>query len=57
MDVYVIVTEDGVDQIVEGKVYATREVRDLKAMGFAARAKRFTDWESAQAYADKIENR
>lgn len=56
-EIFVILTDDGVDQIVEGAAIARREVSDLKRMGCNARSKRFVSWADAEAYQDRIEGR
>ena len=52
--VYVLITEDGVDQIVETKEIAQREKHDLVKLGCSVKIKEFASWELAQAFADKF---
>lgn len=52
--VYVIITEDGIDQIVEGKAQCNKEVMDLRAMGCTVKVKAFATWKEAEAFEDKM---
>lgn len=54
MPVYMLITEDGCDQIVETKAIANREAHDLHAMGCTVRVKEFPGWTEAEAYEDKL---
>lgn len=50
-DIYVIMTLDGIDQIVNDKTIATREVKDLRAMDIGkVWIKTFSSWEAADNF-------
>lgn len=53
MAVYAIITDDGLDQIVETLALAKREKRDLERMGLDhVKIKEFEDEEAAYTWAD-----
>lgn len=58
MSVFMILTADGVDQIVETKAIALRERRDLIRLGCdPVRIREFPSWAEAEAYQDKLAGR
>ena len=50
---YMLITDDGIDQICETKATANKEKRDLVKMGCNVKIKQFETWEAANAYEDK----
>lgn len=51
--VFAILTEDGLDQIVETQAIANREARDLRAMGCRVQVKKFLNELEALTWCDK----
>jgi hypothetical protein len=52
--VYVLITEDGIDQIITGAAHRDKEVKDLKALGCSVKVKTFATWEAAEAFEEKF---
>jgi hypothetical protein len=50
---FVILADGAVDQIVGSRTEATREARDLRALGCAVTVKPFATWLEAEAYETK----
>ncbi len=51
---YVLIADGTFDQICETSATANKEKRDLIKLGCEVKIKKFPNWESAQAYADKF---
>ena len=51
---YAILTEDGLDQVVETKEQATKEVKYLKEIIGNVRVKKFHTWEALDAFEEKL---
>jgi len=53
MSVFAVITEDGLDQVVETKAIAEREKRDLVKMGCSVRIKEFPTEAECYDWCDK----
>lgn len=53
---YIVITEDGVDQVVDTKKEAEAEKRDLKAMGFSVQIRHCKTWAEVDEQVDTIDN-
>ena len=52
---YAILTEDGLDQVVETKEQATKEVKYLREIARCkVRVKKFDTWEALDAFEEKL---